>query len=90
MLEGGHGCYEVEHRPWIDHVYRLRWNGRTVYVSEPYHLQTRDMYDLLALERIGWEVQIDGHGSHAPSTIRICLLRPGEGTEYEVPPCGAT
>jgi len=81
-----HGTYEIEHRPWIDHVYRLDWNGTRVYVSEPYHLTTDDMEDLIRLQLEGWDLQIDGRSAHHPATIRICLVRPGfKRFPYEVP-----
>src|SRR5262249_15680882 len=63
---------------WIDHQYRLMADdGRTIYVSEPYRIDSRDLEELRRLESEGWDVWMEGGGEHQPRTLRILLCRRG-------------
>ena len=68
MIEGSHG--------WIDHLHRLRKDGKTIYVSEPYQISDVGLESLSLLTTQGWGVHIDGRSEHYPSwTLRIEVSR---------------
>ena len=68
LIEGSHG--------WIDHCSRLRMDGQTIYVSEPYGIDDYGLEQLFLLTTQGWVVHIDGDSPHYPGwTIRIEVSR---------------
>lgn len=62
LIEGSHGAYVVEHRPWLDHLYRLKIDdgeiNKVVFVAEPYWINDDAFDDFIMLRELGWQVVI--------------------------------
>jgi hypothetical protein len=75
MTHDGFG-YAPEGSSIVDHPYRLRCPGRTVYVSEPYGLSGDCWQTLADLEVAGWRVSIGQLPLYYPgSTVAIHFER---------------
>lgn len=78
--EAGHGLH------WLDHE---GWSGedeKSVFVSEPYHLEQEDIQQLIeACDKFGFKFTISGESEHYPSsTVRI-EISPIEKLSYVRP-----
>lgn len=72
VIKGPHNTWELPSKRWIDHSYRLRKNGRTVYVSEPYGMYEDAIEELFLLMACGWNVNVTGESEYYPGwTIKI-------------------
>ena len=72
----GTGWERARAFPWQDHTRRLKkkdkeGNTRTVYVTEPYHFETRDFTDIQILIEDGWSVLM-------PNSRDFALHNPGK------------
>jgi len=71
LIEGNHG--------WVDHIFRLRKEKKTIYVSEPYQLDETGLESLFLLTTQGWHVHISGDSEHYPGwTLQIEVSRERE------------
>jgi len=63
-------------RSWVDHEYRLRRDGETTFVTEPYQLHSEDIGELHALSEAGWDVTVTAGGArHFPASTVVVHLR---------------
>jgi hypothetical protein len=62
-----------------DHSRRMvSSDGRTWLIAEPYKLLEEELADLAELRRRGWQIQIEGDGTHDPKTVRVIYWRDPE------------
>ena len=62
---------------WNDHVSAAETNVGTVFVTEPYGLQSEDFQDFVSLERAGWKVVVDVRwATYFPGHAIFIMLRP--------------
>ena len=72
--KGPYGNDPLVNFHWMDHMYMLRGNGRTIYCAEPYGLEIEDLAELVRLDSEGWDVSIG----------QLPLWYPGRTTQIQI------
>lgn len=60
---------------FLDHLYMLKKDGRTIYCSEPYGLDSEDIVELARLIEEGWQVSIGQAPLWYPGRTTQILIR---------------
>lgn len=64
---------------WADHARRVKENGKWVYYSHPYKLDSDDLAQLVKLHEAGYKIHIDGSSRYfVGRTVCILLEEPGK------------